>query len=98
VLTCVATLGRVVPRFRPQENHPMAYDQRPEPIGSGNVPAIGRPNLPDAGLAPVRLGKTRSPLGVWLLALITFGVYGLVWYYKVNRELRDYNGQIEVSP
>lgn len=76
----------------------MAYDQRPEPIGSGQVPAIGRPNLPDAGLAPVRLGKTRSPLGVWLLALITFGIYGLVWYYKVNRELRDYNGQIEVSP
>src|SRR5215210_2665073 len=33
--------------------------------------------------------KIRSPLGAFLLALVTFGIYYLVWYYKVNRELRD---------
>ena len=40
---------------------------------------------PVTGLA----GKRRHPLAVWLLTLITFGIYGLVWYYKINREARD---------
>jgi hypothetical protein len=40
---------------------------------------------PVAGLA----GKRRNPVAVWLLTLITFGIYGLVWYYKINREARD---------
>ncbi|MGH8792519.1 MAG: DUF4234 domain-containing protein [Stackebrandtia sp.] len=46
----------------------------------------------------VRLGKTRSPAGVWVLSIVTLGVYGFVWHYKVNRELCEYNGQISVSP
>src|SRR5947208_2448379 len=33
--------------------------------------------------------KIRSPWGPALLPLITFGIYALVWYYKVNREMRD---------
>jgi Domain of unknown function (DUF4234) len=41
--------------------------------------------------------KIRSPLGTFLLALITFGIYYIVWYYKTNRELRDSAG-IDVSP
>jgi hypothetical protein len=43
-------------------------------------------------------GKTRSPFGVWVLTLVTFGIYGIVWYYKVNRELRDYHPSIQVNP
>lgn len=34
--------------------------------------------------------KVRSPLAVFLLSLITLGVYFAVWYYRVNRELRDF--------
>jgi len=34
-------------------------------------------------------GKIRNPLGVIGLTLITLGIYGIVWYYKINRELRD---------
>jgi Domain of unknown function (DUF4234) len=34
--------------------------------------------------------KLRSPWGVFLLATVTFGVYGLCWYYQANRELKDY--------
>jgi hypothetical protein len=34
--------------------------------------------------------KIRSPWGVFLLALITLGIYYLYWYYQANRELRDY--------
>ena len=35
--------------------------------------------------------KIRHPWGAWLLALVTLGIYGLVWWYKINRELRDYS-------
>jgi len=33
--------------------------------------------------------KTRDPLGVALLTLLTLGVYFFVWYYKVNREMSE---------
>src|SRR3954464_15444205 len=32
-------------------------------------------------------GKIRNPLGVIGLTLITFGIYGIFWYYFVNKEL-----------
>lgn len=36
--------------------------------------------------------KRRNPLAVWIgLPLITLGIYHFVWYYKVHRELRDYD-------
>jgi Domain of unknown function (DUF4234) len=35
--------------------------------------------------------KIRNPWGVWLLGIITLGIYHLVWWYKINRELRDYS-------
>jgi hypothetical protein len=37
-----------------------------------------------------RTAKLRSPWGVFFLATVTFGVYGLYWYYQANRELKDY--------
>jgi hypothetical protein len=40
--------------------------------------------------------KIRSPWGVFFLSLVTLGIYYLVWYYKVNRELRDFG--IGTSP
>ena len=41
--------------------------------------------------------KIRNPFGVFVLVIVTLGIYYLVWYYKVNRELRDAEG-IDVSP
>jgi len=41
--------------------------------------------------------KIRNPFGVFVLAIVTLGIYYFVWYYKVNRELRDAAG-IDVSP
>ena len=35
--------------------------------------------------------KKRNPWGVFGLTLITFTIYGIVWWYKINRELRDYS-------
>lgn len=34
-------------------------------------------------------GKIRNPLGAALLPFVTFGIYGLVWYYKTNKELAE---------
>lgn len=33
--------------------------------------------------------KARHPLAPLGLSLITFGIYGIYWYYTVNREMRD---------
>jgi hypothetical protein len=41
--------------------------------------------------------KIRNPFLVFVWSLVTFGIYYVVWYYKVNRELRDAAG-IDVSP
>jgi uncharacterized protein DUF4234 len=41
--------------------------------------------------------KIRNPFLVFVWALVTFGIYYLVWYYKINRELRD-ACRINVSP
>ena len=41
--------------------------------------------------------KIRNPFLVFVWSLVTFGVYYVVWYYKINRELRDAAG-IPVSP
>jgi hypothetical protein len=39
------------------------------------------------GATPV---KIRSPWAVALLPIVTLGIYHLVWWYRVNRELRDF--------
>jgi len=40
----------------------------------------------------------RNPLGVLGLSLITFGIYGLYWYYKVNEEILRYTKDDTISP
>ncbi len=44
------------------------------------------------------VGPVRSPTLEWLLVAVTFGVYYLVWYHHLNRELRDFDRSIEVRP
>jgi drug/metabolite transporter (DMT)-like permease len=39
--------------------------------------------------------KRRNPWGVWLLGIVTLGVYSLVWYYKTNNELRNYGENVD---
>jgi uncharacterized protein DUF4234 len=41
--------------------------------------------------------KIRNPFLVFVWSIVTLGIYYVVWYYKVNRELRDAGG-IDVSP
>jgi hypothetical protein len=41
--------------------------------------------------------KIRNPFLVFVWSLLTAGIYYVVWYYKINRELRDACG-VDVSP
>jgi hypothetical protein len=40
----------------------------------------------------------RHPLGVLGLSLITLGIYGFYWYYKVNQEIQRFTGDQTISP
>ena len=51
-----------------------------------------------APLADDGLGKDRSPASVLGLSIITFGIYYLVWYYKINNEIRRHDPTIKVKP
>ena len=42
--------------------------------------------------------KKRNPLGVLGLTFLTLGVYFLVWYYKINDELRRAEHGETISP
>ena len=50
--------------------------------------------------APVASGlamKRRNPWLVWLVfPLITLGIYSFVWYYKIHREMADFDRRREV--
>lgn len=64
------------------------------------VPTPAPPASPDGrgvmGTGPQ--GRTRSPIGGWLLLIPTFGIYYLFWYHNINRELRDYDPSVKVKP
>lgn len=34
--------------------------------------------------------KIRNPIAVAILVVVTLGIYGLFWWYFINRELADY--------
>jgi hypothetical protein len=66
---------------------------------SSTLAASASTDIPAA--APARTGpqgKTRSPFGGWLLLIPTLGIYYLFWYFNINRELRDYDPSVKVSP
>lgn len=47
--------------------------------------------MADLVVTPDGIGyKRRNPWGVFLLTFITLGIYGVVWYYKINNELKNY--------
>jgi hypothetical protein len=61
-------------------------------------PPMPPPGPPATAAFQRRAGKTRNPWGVWLLALVTCGIYNYYWYYKINEEVRDYDSNIKVDP
>ncbi|MET8644901.1 DUF4234 domain-containing protein [Streptomyces sp. NPDC004074] len=69
----------------------------PSPAGGAVAPSTaGAPVATRvAGLAM----KRRGPVAVWLgLPLITLGIYQLVWYYKIHKELQAFDRRQTLSP
>jgi hypothetical protein len=70
---------------------PQQYQQpRPQPV---RAELAQRPYGVVGQQAPVGMAmKRRNPVGVWLgLPLITFGIYSYVWYYKIHREMAEFD-------
>jgi hypothetical protein len=44
-----------------------------------------------------RTATVRNPWAVLLFTVVTLGVYYLVWYYKINREMSDWGEQNHVD-
>ena len=38
--------------------------------------------------------KRRDPWGAWALNLVTFGIYGIIYWNRINIELRDYSAAL----
>jgi hypothetical protein len=64
------------------------------PTMSGAVPAVAHPQtaVPYQASAPAPIGKVRSTGVCILLALVTFGIYPIVWYYQVHEEMKRHTG------
>lgn len=44
------------------------------------------------------IGKERDILVVFILTIVTLGIYWLYWYYMVNEEMRMHSERIDVAP
>ncbi|MFJ3228319.1 DUF4234 domain-containing protein [Streptomyces sp. NPDC086783] len=67
------------------------------PAGGTVAPAAPAP-APVAQLTGLAM-KRRGPVAAWLgLPLITFGIYQLVWYYKIHKELKEFDGRQALNP
>lgn len=88
------------PQFQPEFRSPQPPPQErispdyPPPQPSPLPQRRSEAEVHPAGLRQIRnsrdLVKIRSPWAVALLTLITLGIYTIVWWYRVNRELHDY--------
>lgn len=91
---------------RQQQSYGNGQQQQPYgnsldvPAHSGTHAPLAPYGMTSAAMAqPRRVGVRRSAWGVWWLSGLTFGIYYLVWYYKINAELRAFAPEaVEVSP
>ncbi len=76
------------------QNPQQGYQQQQQPV-QGGYPVQAQPQA--AALAGFQM-KRRNPVGAWLgLPIITLGIYGLVWTFKVHAELSRYDRRIPDS-
>lgn len=66
----------------------------------GGVPATYQPQSSSVQSgARRRVGMKRGAWAVWWLSALTLGIYYLVWYYKINAELRAFAPEVvDVNP
>lgn len=58
----------------------------------------GTSNQAPAGTAFGVMMKRRHPAAVFLLPVVTVGIYGLVWYYKIQKEMGAFDRRIDAKP
>jgi hypothetical protein len=51
-----------------------------------------------AGAVEPFTGRPGSPVASWLLSIVTFGIYYLFWYHRVNKQAKQIDPSIDVSP
>lgn len=70
--------------------------QHQQQYQGGYAPAAQQQQQAPAAVGAGHNMKRRNPAGAWLgLPMITFGIYGLVWFYKVHAELFAYDRRTE---
>ncbi|WP_433226427.1 DUF4234 domain-containing protein [Actinomadura formosensis] len=75
----------------PQQGQGQQYQQQ-----GGHAPVPAQQQAPAAAAGAGYNMKRRNPAGAWLgLPMITFGIYGLVWFFKVHTELHQYDRRID---
>ncbi|XVQ08757.1 DUF4234 domain-containing protein [Spirillospora sp. CA-255316] len=72
----------------PQQGAQQHYQQ---PHKGQQAPVHAPQHAPAAAGTGLNM-KRRNPVAAWLgLPIITFGIYGLVWFFKVHAELFNYD-------
>ena len=92
-----------------QGGYPQAYGdqggQQGQPGQQGGYPQQGQygnypqqqAQYPSGGSGLI--GKRRNPFASWIgLPIITLGIYSLVWIFKTNKELAQFDNRIKVNP
>ncbi|GAA4119162.1 hypothetical protein GCM10022215_21380 [Nocardioides fonticola] len=97
-------MSNVTPPEFPAAGAPEPTSPAPPPMGAAPVPTPA-PAVPAAAYAaPVGapapgaiaggpIGKVRGTGVGILLFIVTFGIYGIVWYYKVHDEMKRHSNQ-----
>ncbi|MEU6095809.1 DUF4234 domain-containing protein [Streptomyces sp. NPDC047079] len=81
------------------DSKPTTESSRSVPIPAGGAVAPSTADTPVAIRLPGLAMKRRGPVAVWLgLPLVTLGIYQLVWYYKIHRELQEFDRRRTLSP
>jgi hypothetical protein len=80
--------------FQPPAGPPMAGP----PDAMPGMPAMAAAPLIGVGDVTGLQMKHRGPVAVWLLSFITFGIYGLVYWYKIHAELARFGPRQKISP
>ncbi len=82
------------------ENPRQPVDRAPEPFDQ----SIRQPIAPIPPMRPEPMGvasglamKRRNPFAVWIgLPLITLGIYYFVWYYKIHKEMAEFDRRRQI--
>ncbi|MBE1537556.1 DUF4234 domain-containing protein [Actinomadura algeriensis] len=75
-------------------SYPQQGQGQPQQYQGGYAPAPAPQQAPVAAGSGANM-KRRNPVGAWLgLPIITFGIYGLVWFFKVHAELYRYDRRV----